>query len=110
MLFRTLAGFFEKIEKTSSRLAMTDLLAELFKEAEADEIEKVIYLLQGQLAPAFEELEIGVGERFLEEAIAKAGGYSKADVHKAYKEKGDLGVVAETIFSKKKQKLNCTPL
>jgi DNA ligase-1 len=104
MRFKIVAEFFEKIEKASSRLAMTDLLAGLFKEASAAEIAKVVYLCQGQLAPAFKQVEIGMGEKFVEGAIAKTGGYSKEEVHKLYKEKGDLGLVAEEILKKKKQR------
>ncbi len=104
MQFKVLARFFEKIERVSSRLAMTDLLAELIAEADSDEIAKVIYLLQGQLGPAFEQIEIGMGEKFVEEAIAKASGYSRGEVHKLFKEKGDLGLVAEQILKKRKQR------
>ncbi len=104
MRFRTLAEFFAKIEKASSRLAMTDLLAALFKEAASGEVAQVIYLCQGQLAPAYEQIEIGMGEKFVEEAIAKVSGYSKEEVHRIYKEKGDLGLVAESILAKKKQR------
>jgi DNA ligase-1 len=103
MRFRAVAEFFERIEKASARLAMTDQLALLFNEAKPDEMKMVIYLCQGQLAPAYEQVEIGMGEKFVEEAIAKIGGYGKEEVHKAYKEKGDLGLVAEQILAHKKQ-------
>jgi DNA ligase-1 len=103
MRFKVVAEFFEKTEKASSRLKMTDILADLFKEAGADEIAQVVYLCQGQLAPAYKQIEIGMGESFAEEAIAKAAGYSKEDVKKAYKKAGDLGLVAEEFLGKKKQ-------
>jgi len=104
MRFKVLAEFFEKIEKASSRLKMTDLLADLFKEADSDEIAKLVYLCQGQLAPAHEQIEIGMGERYAEEAIAKASGHSKEDVEKSYKKEGDLGLVAEQALKTKKQR------
>jgi len=103
MRFRAVAEFFEKIEKASSRLVMTGFLAELLKQAQAPEIAKVVYLCQGQLAPSYEQVEIGMGEKFVEEAIAKVGGYGKEEVHRMYKEKGDLGLVAEQVAAKKKQ-------
>ena len=104
MRFRVLAEFFDKIEKLSKRLEMTDLLAELFKEAEAGEIARVVYLFQGQLAPPYEDIEIGMGEKHVEEAIAKASGYTEAEVERDFKKKGDLGVVAEQMLEKKKQR------
>ena len=104
MLFKKLAECFEKIEKASSRLEMTDLLAELFKETESSEISKIVYLFQGQLAPSYKDVEVGMGEKYIEEAIAKAAGYTKKEVHEQYKELGDLGLVAESILKKRKQK------
>ena len=104
MRFRVLAEFFDKIEKVSKRLEMTDLLAGLFKEAEADEVARIVYLFQGQLAPPYEDIEIGMGEKHGEEAIAKASGYTEAEVERDFKKKGDLGVVAEQMLEKKKQR------
>jgi len=104
MQFKVLAEFFEKIEKAAARLAMTDLLAELFRKARAEEIAKIVYLCQGQLAPQYKQVEIGLGEKFVLEAIAKAAGYSREDVLKVFKKEGDLGLAAEQLLSKKKQK------
>ncbi len=104
MKFEKVSGYLEKIESVSSRLEMTDLLAELFKEADYDEIDKIVYLCQGRLAPEYAGLEIGMGEKFVEEAISKISGYSKAEVHQLYKKLGDLGLVAEEVVKKKKQK------
>ncbi len=103
MQFKVVAEFFERIEKASSRLKMTDLLSDLFKEADADEIAKVVYLCQGKLAPSYKQVEVGMGESFAEEAIAKSAGYSKDEVKKAYQKAGDLGLAAEKFLGKKKQ-------
>ena len=104
MRFRILAQYFDKIERVSSRLKMTDLLAELFKETDSDEIARVVYLFQGQLAPAHKQIEVGMGEKFVEEAIAKAAGYGKEEVQYEFKKIGDLGLVAEAFFEKRKQR------
>ena len=53
MLFSQLAKYFERIEKNSSRLEITRILAELFKLLDAQEIAKVVYLLQGRVGPAY---------------------------------------------------------
>jgi DNA ligase-1 len=104
MNFKKIAEYFEKIESASSRLIMTGILAELFSEADSAEITKIIYLLQGQLAPAHKQIEVGMGEKYIEKAIAKAGGYSAGEVHSEFKELGDLGLVAEHFIKNKKQK------
>ena len=54
MTFKTLAICLEKLEKTSARNEITRILAELFKGADKNEIEKTVYLLLGRLAPAYE--------------------------------------------------------
>ena len=59
MEFARLAHSFEKLGKTSSRLALIAILAELFRSIDStDEIAKVCYLVQGRVAPFFEALEI----------------------------------------------------
>ena len=104
MKFLEIAGFFERIEKVSSRLEMTGILAELFEKTKAKDIKKVVYLCQSELGPNYEGIDTGMGEKFIVEAIAKTTGYPKDDVNKAFKEKGDLGLVAEALSQKKKQR------
>lgn len=103
MRFLKLAEFFERVEKVASRLQMTNVLAELFEQVPQTDIKNAIYLTQGMLAPIFEGIKIGIGEKLMIEAIAKAYGYTSNEVEKQYKNKGDLGTVAEELASKKKQ-------
>ncbi len=103
MLFSGLAGQFDRIEAMQSRLKMTEIVAELLSNATADETECSVYLSQGRIGPAYLALEAGLGEKLIEEAIAKASGYSRKEINAKYKELGDLGSVVEKIISKKKQ-------
>ena len=101
--FSDAAAVFSEIEKRSGRLEMTGLLAELLKKATAADISQLVYLLQGMLAPPYEGIDLGVGERFAIEAIAASAGYSKKEVEDHYKKSGDLGDTAEALLGKKKQ-------
>ncbi len=103
MLFRDLADALEKIEATSSRLEMTAILAEVFSNAKPKEVGKLVYLIQGRVAPPHAGIEVGMGEKFVERAIAATTGYSLKDVEKKFKEKGDLGLVAEEFVKNKRQ-------
>ncbi len=93
--FARLAHSFEKLEQTSSRLALIAILAELFRSIERpDEIEKVCYLLQGRVAPFFEALELGMAEKTVARSIAIAYHTTPEHVFTLY---GDLGLVAEQL-------------
>ncbi|HLC79776.1 MAG TPA: ATP-dependent DNA ligase [archaeon] len=105
MQFLELALYFEKVEKASSRIEMTQILSELLAKAPQQDIKQIIYLSQGVLGPRYEEaLEAGLGEGLIVEGIAKALGYSNEEVKALYKKIGDLGEVAQNLGAKKKQK------
>lgn len=108
MLFQELASAFEEIEKRSGRLEMTGLLAQIYKQAEAEEARKITYIMQGILAPPYEGIDLGMGERFAIQAIARSTGYSLDAVEKEYKKLGDLGLVAEAFLGKKRQQALAT--
>lgn len=97
MLFSTLSTFFEKLETTSSRLTMIDILSDLFKQTEAEDIDKVMYMLQGRVAPFFEPVEIGIADKTAAAALAEAFNKEKDYVLKEYANKGDLGIVAQEL-------------
>jgi DNA ligase 1 len=103
LLFSDVASVFEEIEKRSGRLEMTDVLATLLVRADEAEIGKLVYLLQGIVAPPYLGIDLGVGERFAIAAIASASGYAPGEVEKDYKKSGDLGDTAEALLRKRKQ-------
>ena len=57
MKFSVLAETFEKMEKTTKRLELTDHLVDLFKNTPPDLVSKITYLIQGKLRPDFEGIE-----------------------------------------------------
>src|SRR3989338_1956258 len=97
MLFSKLAEYFEKLEQTSSRLALIDILSELFSEITKEEIKEIVYLIQSRVAPFYEPIEIGMSEKLVAQAIARAYGVEREQVLKEYGEKGDLGIVAQRL-------------
>ena len=103
LLFSDVAKVFFELEQISGRLEMTDILAELFKKVQSGEIDKLIYLMQGILAPPYKGIDLGLGEKFAIEAISSSSGHDKKEIEKNYKKTGDLGITAEEFLSKKKQ-------
>ncbi len=104
MHFAELAEYFEKLEATSSRLSLIDILSGLFKKAHKDEIDMIIYLTQGRVAPFFAPIEIGMADKMVAKSIGDAFGLSKEEVLKDYGKKGDLGLVAYELAKHKRHK------
>ena len=104
MKFSKLAEYFEKLEKTASRLSLIEILSELFKITSADEIDKIVYLTQGRLAPFFAPIEIGMAEKNVASSIANAYGSTKEEVIKEFNKLGDMGLAAEKFAARSKNK------
>lgn len=94
MKFSTLVEYFEKLEQTSSRLALIDTLVDLFSHLEKEEVDMVMYLLQGRVAPFYAPTEIGMADKMVAQAIAQSYGGTKDEVLKLYEKKGDMGEAA----------------
>ncbi len=102
MYFHKLVSFFDRLEATPSRLVLIDILSELFKETNKENIDKIMYLLQGRIAPFFEPIEIGMADKTIAVALGQALGKTKDEVLEAYSKEGDLGLVAQQLKSKVK--------
>ena len=104
MLYDTLVEYYAKLEATTKRLEMTDILTELFKLSSEEEIDKIVYLTQGKIHPDWKgEPEIGMAEKMVVESITKLSGLKKTQVENMLQELGDIGLVAEQALSKKTQ-------
>jgi len=101
--YAVIADAYEKIEATTKRLEMTDLLVDLLKNTPKDIIAKVVYLTQGKIYPDFVGLEIGVAEKLAIKALAQASGREDIELLQLLSTIGDIGEVAEEVMKKKKQ-------
>jgi DNA ligase 1 len=103
MDYSVLADVYEKLESVSSKLAKTEILADLFKKTEPKELEKVVLLSQGRVFPIYSEFELGIATQMMMKAISKATGLNVNNVEELFKKTGDLGLAAEKAISSKKQ-------
>ena len=94
MKFSEFSEYLDKLEATSSRLSLIQILSELFKKTPADEIDKIVYLTQGRIAPFFAPIEIGMAEKNVAKSLATVYDVSVEEVTKEFRKKGDLGLVA----------------
>jgi DNA ligase-1 len=95
--FSELAASLDQMEGTRSRNELVRILSEVYRACSVDELEPITYLIQGRLAPFFEPVEIGLGERLLINTIAAAYGVPKEEVVKLNRQTGDLGVTAQSL-------------
>ncbi|MDO8746583.1 MAG: ATP-dependent DNA ligase [Thermodesulfovibrionales bacterium] len=105
MKFLKLVEYFEKLEITTKRLEMFDILSELFKESNADDIDNIIYISQGQLLPPFHGLEMGMSEKLLIRAISDATNTPTKKVEDIFQHTGDLGKTARELIKNKGENL-----
>ena len=98
MLFTSLTDKLEQIEQTSKRNQLVELLSQLFQQADQDEIQPLVYLSQGRVAPFFQPIEIGMGDKMVAQSIAVASKSSQEQVLELYGQLGDLGLVAQQLL------------
>jgi DNA ligase 1 len=91
------------MEQTTSRLELTNYLVTLFKNTPSDLVDKIIYLIQGKIRPDYEGIEMGIAEKMIIRIISQISNISNDEVYRKYREKGDLGSVAEAILKNKIQ-------
>jgi DNA ligase-1 len=101
--YAVIAEAYEKIESTTKRLEMTDLLVDLLKNTPKEIIDKVVYLTQGKIYPDFISLEIGVAEKLAIKALARASGKKESEIEEDLKKTGDIGETAQKFMANKKQ-------
>jgi len=108
MRFKALAILFSELESTTKRLEMIDTLSSFFenikKSNEFKDLDKIIYLLQGQLVSNIKQFpKIGIAEKMIIEALTLHSGVEKKKVKEILIKKGDIGATAELILAKKKK-------
>ncbi|KKQ34029.1 MAG: putative DNA ligase [Candidatus Collierbacteria bacterium GW2011_GWC2_44_18] len=101
MLFNDFAGYLEKLEKISSRLEITKVLAELIEKMSVEETDKGIYLTLGQLGPDFDNKEFNMAVKMVLRSVVEGTGLSAKEVEKKYRAKGDVGLLVEDLNFRK---------
>jgi len=104
MQLNKFAGYLEKLEKTPSRLEITRILSSLLKETPTSEIDKVVFLSLGILAPNYEGTILNLAEKMMIRVLMLGFGKSEDEVKTLYKASGDLGNVAEELGKRQEVK------
>jgi DNA ligase-1 len=100
--FLALAETLDRIESTTKRLEMVDLISKLLQVAE-DDIRETVFLLQGKIAPDYEGIELGMAEKIAIRALSSLSGLREEAIESELVKKGDLGKIGEELLKSKKQ-------
>ncbi|MEE9377377.1 MAG: ATP-dependent DNA ligase [Candidatus Lokiarchaeia archaeon] len=108
MKFNILSQLFSDLESTTKRLEMIEFLSNFFKDIKEgknfEDLDKIIYLLQGQLAPNIKQFpKMGLAEKMIIEALSVHSGVDAKKIKEVLVKQGDIGAAAELILSKKKR-------
>lgn len=102
MEYSRLVKTYRELEATQATLEKTSILAELFRDAE-EELPEVVLLSMGRHFPAWKDLDLGISSKTVVSIISDATGRSEKEIEDLWREKGDLGEVAEEMVGKKTQ-------
>ncbi|SNZ07782.1 DNA ligase-1 [Persephonella hydrogeniphila] len=101
MEYRKLAEFYDFLEKTTSRIEMTNALVKLFQETPKEIVDKVVYLSIGRIAPEYTGLDYNFSEKSAIKALSKVLGVSEHEIQKKIIETGDLGDAGKLLYEEK---------
>jgi DNA ligase 1 len=97
MKFSEFAIFLDKLDSTSKRLEMTDILSNLISELSQLEIKNGIYLSLGTLKAPFEDLKFNFADKQMVKTLAVYSEKNPEEINKMYSKEGDLGSVGFLI-------------
>jgi DNA ligase-1 len=98
MRYQVVAEAYRDLEGSTGRLELIGRLAELFRETPDELLPTVALLCQGQIAPDFAGVELGMADRLAARAVAEAAGAPVEQVLATARDTGDLGLTAEQLL------------
>jgi DNA ligase 1 len=96
--YQIIAEAYRDLEAATARLELIDRLASLVRQTPEGLLPTVALLCQGQIAPDFAGVELGLNERLAARAVATATEVPPEQVLATARETGDLGLTAERLL------------
>lgn len=97
--FLAVARAFSDVQQGRSKLRHQEIMRELFLSIAVlspKDLVTCIYLATNRLGPAYEGLELGIGDSIVMKAIVEATGKSMKTLKEEYTKVGDLGLIAQS--------------
>ena len=106
--FRVLAELCEKLEATSKRTIMVNLVASFLKQLNADEVEPTTSMILGRAFPKWDQRTLEVSWATLSGIIKRLTNISWATFSEAFSKTGDVGDATKTVFEATKIRKQAT--
>ncbi|MGQ9460530.1 MAG: ATP-dependent DNA ligase [Candidatus Bathyarchaeaceae archaeon] len=100
--FRALAELCEKLEATSKRTLMVNLVAEFVKRLGADEVEPAISMILGRAFPKWDQRTLEVSWATLSDLIKRLTNVDWKAFTEAFSKTGDIGAATKIVFETSK--------
>ena len=98
--FRTLAQLCEKLEGTSKRLLMRDLVAKFLKKLQPNEVEPATSMILGRTFPKWDQRTLEISWATLSGVIKRLTNIDWKDFREALSNTADIGAATKIILDK----------
>jgi DNA ligase-1 len=97
MKFQEFSSYLNKLDQTSKRLEMTEILSLLIKDLSKEEVKIGVYLSLGSLKAPFENLKFNFADKQMIKTLAIFSSKTLEEINHLYASQGDLGSVGFLI-------------
>jgi len=108
--FRALAELCEKLEGTSKRNLMVDLVANFLKQLHIDEVEPATSMILGRAFPKWDQRTLEVSWATLSRVIKRLTNIEWKSFSEAFRKTGDIGAATKIVFEATKIQKQATLL
>jgi len=106
--FRELCELCEKLEATTKRLLMVDLVANFLRELQSDEVEPAVSMILGRPFPKWDQRVLEVSWVTLSDLIKRLTDIDWSDFRNAFSKTGDIGSATKIVFEASKIRRQAT--
>jgi DNA ligase-1 len=106
--FKALAELCEKLEATTKRLLMINLVADFLRSLEPEEVEPAVSMILGRPFPKWSQQTLEVSWATLSDIIKRITGVEWNVFIEAFSKTGDIGSATKAIFEESKLKRQAT--
>jgi len=107
-VFRALADLCEKLEATTKRTFMVDLVADFLKQLQADEVEPAVSMILGRPFPKWDQRVLEVSWATLTNVIKRLTNTDWKEFSEAFGRTGDVGAATKVVFEESKVRRQAT--